>query len=209
MPFGSGNQSKPAASAARPTAPRGAPPAASRYAGVAARGARLQYPPAGYYRFKLLESVEGYNPNKKRHSNKVKVEVIATEVEDPKEAKAGDRFSMTFLDTEAGVGEFKALVMSVTGFDPKSQEVEFDDLSGPSQDLVAAVAGHANQFSEERQAGIGRYFDCLVTKGSSILDPKTGADTGDYYRGYTFEAVPEAEQPEGVPPFSGYEPPTE
>ena len=162
----------------------------SRFAGVKCATPRDPIPQVGGYRFAIRAIEEGF-----RGGAKTTLEVIATEGISPHEIGAFVFIPECLVTSKGagiapGLGRFKSMVMAAMGFET---EEEYDAFDPEGANLDAAL-GEVNAFAKDGQPGVGRYVDCVVTRGNATPDGQ------DYYRNYEWFVVPEAEQPEDAPP---------
>lgn len=185
---------KRAAPAAAKPAVRG--PKRSRFAGVKTLEPRAEMPEVGIYRFRIDAAEEGFNQGTGNQSAKFSLTVVG--VADGTH-QVGDTVKFVELLTgkggQFGVARLKGFVMTAAGYDDEAAYDEWD----PNADFLEAVLGASNEFSERGCTIIGRLIDGEVKRGKDVINPQTGAATGDWYRIYTWMAVPEDEQEVGRP----------
>lgn len=219
LPF---NRNKGATGTGKASTGKGKPTKArrSKYAEANVELGRDPIPEEGVYRFRVLETEEGFNEGSGQDSFKVKV--CAVEVGDDTPAKPGDEFMVVFIVSgkggPAGVNRAKELVMAAAGFGPT-----MTDRQGMStRDLRAAIAEAQEAYDAQDEewgyrgafidalTGVdngvdgdleGRLVDCEVGRGNlrwkdpEKTVPAIGANgEQDYYRDYKWSVVPEEEQ---------------
>jgi len=191
---------------AAPQAPHAPAPQRSRYS-VPSSDTRGPMLGIGTYRVRVLGCVEGNNPGKHRDSYKValRVEVAA----DGSETSVGACVSTVSLITSPGLAEIKRFAISAAGFGPTLEQrahagdvkkliVEgeeaydaLDEKLGGHQGAILESSAGKTSTAPQLQ---GRLVDVIVARGKDVPNPQTGAPTGDYFRLYTWGAVPDSEQ---------------
>lgn len=156
---------------------------------------------SGVYRVRIVSGIDSTHPVTYKHTNKITLSVVAASA--GAGSAVGTQAVALFQHSIPGFGELKNLVMHAAGFGPTLEQRQtpqareiamagmaaFDQACDAQGSIVEASLGKANGAPNV----LGRLVDVIVTRGKARLD-KTGADTGDFYRQYTWGIVPEAEQ---------------
>jgi hypothetical protein len=148
----------------------------------------------GGYRLAIQEceiKVKPAGQNRGRESYHVTVEVIdATEGAG---SQVGDVRKMIFMPTDAGLNELFSLVRSAAGYENQTDfYAAYPEDTGAFKEFFDAVFGESNAYGGNPIAG--RHVDTMVSRGKDVL--KDGQPTGDWYRQYRNQVVPDAEQPQ-------------
>ena len=184
-----------------------AAPSRSKYSGISCADTRDPMLGLGEYRVRVTACAEGYNPGKRRDSYKTSLHVVSAE--DGSETRAGSSCTVVSFLTPAGLSELKRFAMHAAGFGPTlAQRASGDNvrarlIAGEEQyDALDESCGHQGAILEASTGVangapslVGRLVDVVVARGKPVVNPQTGAETGDYYRVYTWGVVPEDVQP--------------
>lgn len=187
---------------ASPAAPSA--PARSKYAGIQAGGSRDPMLDVGRYRVRITACTEGVNPGTRRESYKVQLQVL--EAAEGSATSKGAVCTAVHLFTAPGLAELKRMAVSAAGYGPTIEEREAD----PGAARTAAIEGERSYDALDESHGyqgaileasaghpsgapslVGQSVDVIVTKGKNVVNPQSGAPTGDFYRHYVWGAVRE------------------
>lgn len=166
----------------------------SRYAGIELKDDRDPMLDVGEHRVRIRLCEETQNPGTLKESVKVRivpVSLVGNEyVEDEKQRL------MLFMRTTAGLAEFKRCVAKSAGFEDYPEYDAFDppETGWFLEACLGNTCEEARAFSDAGLSIIGRLVDVTVRRGKDAIDPKSKQPTGDWYRQYTFDVVPDEEQ---------------
>jgi hypothetical protein len=205
MGFGKfGTQAAPAARAAVATAAgpapsgfkRGAPaagarpakaaaPKASRWAGLDVGDSREPMLEVGVYRLRVVSCEKNVHPVKHTESFKATVEVA--DAAEGAGTQVGDTCAIvSMLFTVPGQKDMGRFIIAAAGYDAEGFAAEHSDGR-----FIDAVLG---DLPGEENPILGRLVDVEVRRAKDVVDKTSGVPTGDWYRSYNFQPVPEEEQ---------------
>lgn len=208
--FGVGKFQPAAAPAARPAfSPPGAPatpgpaafgaaappamaPGVSPWRGVQSAKPRDPLMCIGDYVVRVTSNELGFNPNSREQSFKGHVEIMWAA--ENSQSRVGEHcvilFKLHGRSAEMNYQRSKAYIMAAAGF---TSDAEYDTFD-PNGDFGMAVVGTANAYSQAGYGINGRLVRVRVSRGNDVLDKNTKQPTGDYYREYSWEPIPEEQQ---------------
>lgn len=176
--------------------PASAAPGRSRYGGISGASMRDPLIGTGTYRLKITSCTEGYNPIKRRESYKVSALVI--DASGDAATSKGSTVAVLFSAATAGMADLKRFAFHAAGLGATlaqraagenvraiddEGELSYDELEEREYQYQGAIleasAGHANG----APTLIDNVVDVIVTRGKDTED-------GDYFRQYTWAAVP-------------------
>lgn len=164
----------------------------SRWAGVEPRDAS-EHPDAlevGFYRCRCISNEERYSEKSSADYWHAGVEVVFADDKNNCGTEVGTECNMIFATSgkggRFGMQDIKAYVVALAGYGDFEAYAKYDS----DGEMIDALIGHDNSFSEAAESMIGRLIDIEVKRGRDD-------DKGSFFRNYVFYAVEDSDQDGG------------